>query len=74
MKGVQTLISASEDVRCAALEMLGEVIYIFHDDPRGPPMELLDVYTDDSEIMPGWRDSDWDVVAMFNVSSIRPVI
>nr|XP_019050561.1 hypothetical protein I302_00997 [Kwoniella bestiolae CBS 10118]OCF29491.1 hypothetical protein I302_00997 [Kwoniella bestiolae CBS 10118] len=70
VKAVQTLMSGDEDVRCAALEMLGEVIYIFHDDPRGPPDELIDVYTDDSEVREGERDSDWDVVAIFNFPGV----
>ncbi|WWC96777.1 hypothetical protein V866_003651 [Kwoniella sp. B9012] len=70
VKAVQTLMSGDEDVRCAALEMLGEVIYIFHDDPRGPPDELIDVYTDDSEVRDGERDSDWDVVAIFNFPGV----
>ncbi|WWD18112.1 hypothetical protein CI109_102561 [Kwoniella shandongensis] len=70
IKAVQTLTACTEDVRCAALEMLGEVIHIFHEDPRGPPPELLDVYTDDSEVMDGERDSDWDVVAMFNFPGV----
>ncbi|WWC87973.1 uncharacterized protein L201_002875 [Kwoniella dendrophila CBS 6074] len=70
VKAVQTLMSGDEDVRCAALEMLGEVIYIFHDDSRGPPDELIDVYTDDSEVGEGERDSDWDVVAIFNFPGV----
>ncbi|KAK8865709.1 hypothetical protein IAR55_000854 [Kwoniella newhampshirensis] len=70
IKAVQTLSACTEDVRCAALEMLGEVIHIFHDDPRGPPTELLDIYTDDSEVREGERDSDWDVVTMFNFPGV----
>ncbi|WVR05685.1 hypothetical protein IAU60_002708 [Kwoniella sp. DSM 27419] len=70
VKAVQTLISGSEDVRCAALEMLGEVIHIFHGDSRGPPEELLDVYTDDAEVGEHERDSDWDVVAIFNLPGV----
>ncbi|WWC60471.1 uncharacterized protein I303_103044 [Kwoniella dejecticola CBS 10117] len=70
VKAVQTLIAGDEDVRCAALEMLGEVIHIFHDNPNGPPDALIDVYTDDSEVRDGERDSDWDVVAIFNLPGV----
>lgn len=69
IKSIQALTSASEDVRMSALEMLGETIYIFHEDPRGPPKELLDIYLDDSEVGDGITDSDWDTIAMFNVSN-----
>ncbi|WVF70859.1 hypothetical protein IAT40_005653 [Kwoniella sp. CBS 6097] len=70
INAVQTLMNGNEDVRCAALEMLGEVIHIFYDDARGPPAELLEVYTDDSEVREGERDSDWDVVAIFNFPGV----
>ncbi|WWC68465.1 uncharacterized protein I206_102393 [Kwoniella pini CBS 10737] len=70
VKAVQTLMAGDEDVRCAALEMLGEVIYIFHTDPRGPPDELIDVFTDDSDIRDGESDSDWDIVAIFNFPGV----
>jgi len=49
------------------LEMLGEIIYVFAEDPAGPPQELLEVYTEDVASYPG-LDGDWDVVAAFNVS------
>jgi serine/threonine-protein phosphatase 4 regulatory subunit 1 len=68
VKAVQALCSYPEDeVKCAILEMLGEVIYVFDDDPEGPPLELLNAYMDD---IPGSLsvDGDWDVVAAFNVS------
>ena len=54
-------------MRCAILEMLGEVIYVFDVDPLGPPAELLEVFTDDVDPYAG-LDGDWDVVAAFNVS------
>jgi len=54
IKAVIVLTESGEDVRCAALEMLGEVIYIFEKDPRD------DVARDE--------ETDWDVVASFNVS------
>lgn len=50
------------------LEVLGQLIYVFHDDPLGPPIELLRTYTDDSLIMNvANSDPDWDVVAAYNV-------
>lgn len=68
VKAVNTLFQSGEDVRCAILEMLGEVIYVFDDDPDGPPPELLEVYTQDVTNQP-INDGDWDVIAAFNVSS-----
>ncbi|KAH9952153.1 ARM repeat-containing protein [Amylocystis lapponica] len=35
----------SPTVRSAVLEMLGEVMYTFADDPNGPPHELLNLFT-----------------------------
>lgn len=70
IKSILTLTSASEDVRMSALEMLGETIYIFHEDPIGPPQELLDIYLDDSEVEEGITDSDWDAIAMFNFPGV----
>jgi serine/threonine-protein phosphatase 4 regulatory subunit 1 len=61
------LIDSSEDVRCAALEMLGEIVYIFQKDEEGPPVELLQIYMDDTQMESG-PDCDWDMVAAFNVS------
>jgi hypothetical protein len=43
------LAAGIDDVRCAVLEMLGEVIYVFNDDPLGPPPELLRVFCEDIE-------------------------
>lgn len=64
-----TFMSSSDNVRYAALEVLGEVIYAFDNDPEGPPMELITVFCDDSESE--GRDSDWDIVASYNVSVTR---
>lgn len=67
VKAVTALAQSGDDVRCAVLEMLGEIIYVFDDDPNGPPTELLQVYMEDTA---GHEaiDGDWDVVAAFNVS------
>ncbi|WVQ85483.1 hypothetical protein IAT38_007648 [Cryptococcus sp. DSM 104549] len=70
VKALQTLTGCDEDVRCAALEMLGEVIHIFHEHPTGPPAELLAIYVDDREVPEGLRDSDWDEVAIFNFPGV----
>jgi len=54
------------------MEVLGELIYAFHDDPLGPPAELVVIYKDDSdeeEVFEG--DCDWDIIAAYNVSLIR---
>lgn len=49
--------------------MLGEVIYVFAEDPAGPPEELLEVYLKDLAPRDDYIDGDWDVVAAFNVST-----
>jgi serine/threonine-protein phosphatase 4 regulatory subunit 1 len=67
VRAVSTLAGSGDDVRCAVLEMLGEIIYVFDRDESGPPLELLAVYMDDVDGHPG-RDADWDVIAAFNVS------
>jgi serine/threonine-protein phosphatase 4 regulatory subunit 1 len=73
-KALRTLTAdspeADDDVRCAALEVLGELIYVFHDDPRGPPAELLVAYLDAEGVGKGLGE-DWDVVASFNVSGVE---
>ena len=48
--------------------MLGEVIYIFEKDPRGPPVEVLQVYMDDADHLGVVGETDWDMVASYNVS------
>lgn len=52
---VPSLVKLSQDtadtVRSGLLEVLGEVIYTFRDDPGGPPRELVDLF------IPG--EADW---------------
>jgi serine/threonine-protein phosphatase 4 regulatory subunit 1 len=52
---VPSLVRLSQDpadtVRSGLLEVLGEVIYTFRDDPNGPPRELVDLF------IPG--EADW---------------
>ena len=66
VKAVKILTESGEDVRFAALEVLGDVIYSFIDDSRGPPAELLEIYTADTMETED-EDGLWDVVASFNV-------
>ncbi|KAL7423656.1 hypothetical protein Q5752_001237 [Cryptotrichosporon argae] len=68
VSAVQTLAASADDVKSALLEMLGEVIHAFVDDPRGPPIETLSVYLDDRPAGP--PDSDWDVIASFNFPGV----
>jgi serine/threonine-protein phosphatase 4 regulatory subunit 1 len=66
--GLKSLYSAGDGCRCAAMEVLGELIHAFYDDPLGPPVELVNTYKDDSneeEVFPG--DCDWDIIAAYNV-------
>jgi len=70
VKAVTVLAQSGDDVRCAILEMLGEIIYVFDKDEGGPPLELLQVYMEDVNGHSA-VDGDWDVVAAFNVCSLR---
>lgn len=57
--------------RCSALEVLGELIYLFNDDPNGPPQQLLEIYLDDSQSGTSAAiDRVWDIIATFNVSPL----
>lgn len=44
----------SDPVRSGLLEVLGEVIYTFRDDPNGPPLELLQLFIQDCD----WSEED----------------
>lgn len=69
VSGAASLMRSGGNCRCSALEILGELIHLFHEDPDGPPQELLDFYWDDSddkEVYPG--DCLWDIIAAYNVS------
>lgn len=67
VSSVLTFLKDNENTRYAMLEALGEVIYSFIEDPKGPPPELIDVFCDDRD-SEGVVDGDWDVIASFNVS------
>jgi serine/threonine-protein phosphatase 4 regulatory subunit 1 len=63
--------SGNEDVECAALEALGEVIYAFANDPLGPPHQLLEIYCDDKDSADkDDKDCDWDILASFNFPGV----
>jgi hypothetical protein len=47
---MQIFMSSSLAVQYTALEILGEVIHIFHADSSGPPPELLGYYLDTRRI------------------------
>jgi len=56
---VQSLLKLADDpsetVRSALLEVLGEVIYTFRDDPGGPPQELIDLFVPEQK---DWHKSE----------------
>lgn len=56
---LETIITLAEDknatVRSGVLEALGEVIYTFHEDPDGPPQQLIDLFLGRREDRPGSR-------------------
>ena len=46
---VHLSLDPSDPVRSGLLEVLGEVIYTFRDDPEGPPRELLQLFIQDRD-------------------------
>lgn len=60
-------LAPNPDVRNSLLDVLGELIYAFHEDPAGPPAEIMRVYMEEEVDRLG---EDWDTVAAFNVSSL----
>lgn len=65
---ITVFMESGDEVRSAALEVLGEVIYAFSDDPLGPPPRLLEVYLDDREAT--GEDSGWDMLASYNFPGV----
>ena len=55
-----------DEVRDSLLDVMGELVYAFHDSPQGPPAEIMQVYVDEREVQR--LGEDWDTVAAFNVS------
>ncbi|CAK9782157.1 unnamed protein product [Cutaneotrichosporon oleaginosum] len=68
VQAMKTFMASGDNVRYAALEVLGEVIFTFDADPEGPPTELITIYCDDRESE--GKDSDWDVVASYNFPGV----
>jgi hypothetical protein len=56
----------SGDVKNSLLDVMGELMYAFHDAPEGPPVQIMQVYMDEGEVQR--LGEDWDTVAAFNVS------
>lgn len=65
---VAILMSSTEEVQFALLEVLGEVIYTFVEDPQGPPTQLLEAYCDDSKST--GNDCEWDMLASYNFPGV----
>lgn len=65
---VATLMGSTEEVQYALLEVLGEVIYTFVEDPEGPPPQLLEAYCDDSKST--GSDCEWDMLASYNFPGV----
>lgn len=65
---VATLMGSSEEVQYALLEVLGEVIYTFVEDPEGPSAQLLEAYCDDSKST--GNDCEWDMLASYNFPGV----
>lgn len=66
---VQSLLKLADDpsdtVRSALLEVLGEVIYTFRDDPGGPSQELIDLFVPEQK---DWHKSE-ELMDFFDSSS-----
>lgn len=66
---VQSLLKLADDpsdtVRSALLEILGEVIYTFRDDPGGPSQELIDLFVPEKK---DWHKSE-ELMDFFDSSS-----
>jgi serine/threonine-protein phosphatase 4 regulatory subunit 1 len=66
---VRSLLKLADDpsdtVRSALLEVLGEVIYTFRDDPGGPPQELIDLFVPEPK---DWHKSE-ELMDFFDSSS-----
>lgn len=81
-RAFDTLLNSGDLVQYTALEIIGEIVHLFYDDPMGPPQELLDVYLNQSELIQEkgptadpeddavrqFNDPDRAVVSAFNVS------
>jgi hypothetical protein len=69
-RAFDTLINSGNLVQYTALEILGEIVHLFHGDPLGPPQELLDVYFSQSEILEPQDETTGHgaVVSAYNVS------
>jgi len=66
---VRSLLKLADDpsdtVRSALLEVLGEVIYTFRDDPGGPPQELVDLFVPEQK---DWHKNE-EAMDFFDSSS-----
>ena len=58
----------TDEVKNSLLDIMGELVYAFHDVEEGPPVEIMQVYVDEGEVQR--LGEDWDTVAAFNVSPI----
>jgi serine/threonine-protein phosphatase 4 regulatory subunit 1 len=70
VNGIKSLYREGDGCRIASMEIMGELIHAFYDDPLGPPQDLVEIYRDDSdakEVFAG--DCDWDIIAAYNVST-----
>lgn len=82
VRAFDTLLNSGNLVQYTALEIIGEIVHLFHDDPSGPPQELLDVYFEQSQLIQPkgetanpnddavrqFDDPDRAIVSAFNVS------
>ncbi|KAJ9096805.1 hypothetical protein QFC21_005076 [Naganishia friedmannii] len=68
-RAFDTLLNSGDLVQYTALEIIGEIVHLFNDDPMGPPQELLAVYLNQSELTQEkgpTSDPDDDAVRRFN--------
>jgi serine/threonine-protein phosphatase 4 regulatory subunit 1 len=74
VNAISLLMESDTAVKLTVLEILGEIIHLFIDDPQGPPDELLTFFLAEEppEEPNGWTtipaESERDIVTAFNVS------
>ena len=69
----------SPNVQLAAFEMIGEIIYLFHDDENGVPDELvrlfmgkpMDAHDEGNDVNEFLTNSDYALIVAFNLSLIH---
>lgn len=77
VRAFEALLMSGDLVEYTLLEIIGEIIHIFQDDPEGPPVQLLEVFysqaplsqdATEEEPVREFDNLDRAIVSAFNVS------